>query len=63
MSRTLYPRQYKAPRVAAELRQLLEDPSYAAAAQRTAAIVRAERGVEAACDAIEERFSLRLASR
>jgi UDP:flavonoid glycosyltransferase YjiC (YdhE family) len=63
MSRTLYPRQYKAPRVAAELRQLLDDPSYAAAAQRTAAIVRAERGVEAACDAIEERFSLRLTSR
>ena len=59
MARIVYPRRYRSPRVAAELRTLLSEPSYALAAQRTAAIVRSERGVDAACDALEERFQLR----
>ena len=59
MARQIYPSRYRARRVASELRRLQDDPSYVAAAQRTAAVVRSERGVEAACDALEERFDLR----
>lgn len=59
ISRTVYPRQYQGARVANELRRLLDDPAYTAAAERTASIVRTERGIEAACDALESRFSLR----
>ena len=36
------------------------DPAYTAAAERTAAIVRSEGGIEAACDALESHFSLRV---
>ncbi|HKG94478.1 MAG TPA: glycosyltransferase, partial [Gemmatimonadaceae bacterium] len=53
-ARTLYPRRYKAPRVTTELAALLDDPSYARRASEIAAVVRTERGVDAACDAIEE---------
>jgi UDP:flavonoid glycosyltransferase YjiC (YdhE family) len=59
MSRTVFPAQYRAARVADELKRLLDDPAYTAAAARTAGIVRSERGIEAACDALESRFSLR----
>ena len=53
-ARTVYPKQYRAPHVADELRRLLDDPSYARRAAEVAAVVRTERGAEAACDAIEE---------
>ena len=58
MSRTLYPSHYRGPRVARELGSLLGDERYVTAAARVAAIVRAERGVEAACDALERTFRL-----
>lgn len=58
MSRTMYPSQYRGPRVARELSALLGDERYSTAAARVAAIVRAERGVEAACDALERTFHL-----
>ncbi|MEQ1907245.1 MAG: glycosyltransferase [Vicinamibacterales bacterium] len=50
--------RYRAPRVAAQLRTLTSDPAYAAAAKRVAAVVRSERGLDAACDAIEHTFAL-----
>ncbi|MBC7898299.1 MAG: glycosyltransferase family 1 protein [Cytophagaceae bacterium] len=59
MSRTVFPKQYRAARVADELGRLLDDPAYTVAAARTAAVVRSERGIEAACDALESRFSLK----
>jgi rhamnosyltransferase subunit B len=52
-SRTLTRTQYSAPRVAQELRQLLETPSYAAKAATVADLIQAEQGVQVACDAIE----------
>lgn len=58
MARTLDLRRYRATRVARELDALLRDARYAAAASRTAALVRAECGAAAACDAIERRFDL-----
>ncbi|MEY4607886.1 MAG: hypothetical protein RL625_103, partial [Gemmatimonadota bacterium] len=51
--------RYRRRRVAVALDQLLTDPSYRAASARVAAEVRAERGVDAACDAIERTFTLR----
>ena len=59
VARVLPPARYRARRVAAELSALLQDPAYRAAAARVAATVRAERGVQAACDAIEATFALR----
>ncbi len=53
VARTVYPWRYRAPRVAAELRALLDDPGYAARAAQVAARVRTEDGVTTACDAIE----------
>lgn len=53
VARTLYPSRYRAPRVAVELRALLDDPGYAARAAAVGARVRAEDGVAAACDALE----------
>lgn len=53
VARTLYPARYRAPRVAAELRALLDDPGYAARAAAVAAEVRTEDGVATACDALE----------
>jgi UDP:flavonoid glycosyltransferase YjiC (YdhE family) len=50
--------RYHRRRVAVALDQLLTDPSYRAASARVAAEVRAERGVDAACEAIESMFSL-----
>ncbi len=59
MGRVLRARQYRADRAARELGELLGNPSYASAAQRVAGRVRAERGVETACNAIERTFSLK----
>jgi UDP:flavonoid glycosyltransferase YjiC (YdhE family) len=50
--------RYRADRVAGQLRALLEDPRYAAKAAEAGARVRAEDGVSAACDRIEERLGV-----
>lgn len=56
MARTLYPKRYRADRVASELHQLLDDPAYAKAAAAVATRVRAEGGARTACDALERTF-------
>jgi UDP:flavonoid glycosyltransferase YjiC (YdhE family) len=56
VGRVLGPRRYTADRAAAELRELLRDPSYAERASATAATMRTEDGVASACDAIEARL-------
>jgi UDP:flavonoid glycosyltransferase YjiC (YdhE family) len=53
VARTLLPGRYRAPRVAAELRCLLDDPAYTRRAAEVGAEVRREDGVRAACDALE----------
>ncbi len=53
VARTLFPNDYRAERVARELRVLLDDPRYRERAAATAAIVREERGAEAAVAVIE----------
>jgi UDP:flavonoid glycosyltransferase YjiC (YdhE family) len=53
VARTLLPKEYRAERVARELRALLDDASYRERAAATAAIVRAEGGAAAAADVIE----------
>jgi len=45
--------EYRAKKVAAELRKLLDDPSCADKAQEAGRKIRSEDGVSAACDAIE----------
>jgi rhamnosyltransferase subunit B len=57
VSRTLGPHRYRADRVAKELGLLLRDDRYRAKAAAVAERVRAEDGVRAACDAIEEALS------
>lgn len=59
VARILPPSRYRGRRVAEELARLSGEPAFREAAGRVAAAVRAERGVEAACDALEERFALR----
>jgi len=54
VARVVYPPQYRAQRVAQELLRLLEHAEYRQAASAVAAKVRAEDGLGAACDAIEE---------
>jgi rhamnosyltransferase subunit B len=49
--------KYTAARAAAELRQLLENQQYRSNAEAIGSRVRAEDGVGAACDVIEERLS------
>jgi UDP:flavonoid glycosyltransferase YjiC (YdhE family) len=53
VARTVYPWRYRVDRVERELRMLLEDEAYARRAEDVGRIVRAERGVETAADAIE----------
>jgi UDP:flavonoid glycosyltransferase YjiC (YdhE family) len=53
-SRTIPRKQYSASRVIKELRELLDNPSYAAKAVEIGHIVQAENGVSVACDAIEK---------
>jgi rhamnosyltransferase subunit B len=57
VSRTLYPRPYRARRVARELDMLLREPAYAARATEVARVVRQENGAGDAADAIEEMLS------
>lgn len=52
-SRTISRDRYSASRVAKELGELLENPSYAAKAKDVGRIIQGENGVGAACDAIE----------
>lgn len=59
VARIVHPPSYKAPRVARELGRLLEEPAYAAAAARVAAMITREGGSDVACDAIARTFSLR----
>jgi UDP:flavonoid glycosyltransferase YjiC (YdhE family) len=54
VARVVYPPQYRSQRVAQELRRLLEQAEYRRAASEVAAKVRAEDGVAAACNAIEQ---------
>ncbi|MGL5940147.1 MAG: glycosyltransferase [Waterburya sp.] len=55
-SLTIPRKQYSAKRVAKQLRELLENPSYAAKAAAIAGIIQAENGVKVACDAIEKQI-------
>jgi UDP:flavonoid glycosyltransferase YjiC (YdhE family) len=50
--------RYRGPHVAAVLRTLMDDRTYAGAAQRVAMEVQSERGLEGACDALERSFAL-----
>jgi hypothetical protein len=52
----LYPPDYRAARVTDELSVLIKDPSYSAAAERVAGLVKQEGGAPAACDALERAF-------
>jgi UDP:flavonoid glycosyltransferase YjiC (YdhE family) len=54
IARTIPRRKYTPTRVAAELRQLLGNPTYAERAQGIGDRLRQEDGVRAACDALEE---------
>jgi UDP:flavonoid glycosyltransferase YjiC (YdhE family) len=53
VARTVFPTEYRAERVARDLHALLTEPSYRERAAATAAVVREERGAEAAADVIE----------
>jgi rhamnosyltransferase subunit B len=53
VARTLLPGEYRAERVARELRALLEDPRYRERAAAVATLVRQERGAETAVQTIE----------
>jgi rhamnosyltransferase subunit B len=55
-SRTVARKQYSAERVAKQLGELLENPSYTARASEVKAILQTEDGVNVACDAIEKRL-------
>lgn len=59
VARIVHPSRYRAANVARALRELQEDGGYAEAAARVAALVGLERGVDAACDALEQTFALR----
>jgi UDP:flavonoid glycosyltransferase YjiC (YdhE family) len=54
VARVVYPSRYRAGRVARTLRALFDEPTYTRRAQALATVVAAERGAEAACDAIEQ---------
>ena len=54
VARTLQKKNFTPLRVAAKLKQLLENPIYARRAQHVAARLKAEDGVGAACDALVE---------
>jgi rhamnosyltransferase subunit B len=56
-SRTIPRSQYTAARVVRELRELLNNPKYAAKAAEIGKIIRSENGVSVACDAIEQQLS------
>jgi UDP:flavonoid glycosyltransferase YjiC (YdhE family) len=52
-SRTISRDHYSASQVVKELRELLENPDYAAKAKEVGHIIQGENGVGTACDAIE----------
>jgi UDP:flavonoid glycosyltransferase YjiC (YdhE family) len=54
VGRTLFPRRYKAERVASELERLLSDERYRERSETVAAQVNEERGADGAAEAIEE---------
>ncbi len=56
VSLTLSRKQYAAVRVAKRLRELLENPDYAAKAAAIGRIIQSENGVSMACDAIEKQL-------
>jgi rhamnosyltransferase subunit B len=58
-SRTISRNQYSAARVAKELRQLLDNPQYAATSAEIGQILQRENGVSGACDAIEQQLGSR----
>ncbi|MBI3862865.1 MAG: glycosyltransferase family 1 protein [Planctomycetia bacterium] len=53
IARTISRNRYTASRVAAELKRLLDDPSYSRRATEVGGPVRQENGVRVACDALE----------
>lgn len=53
VARSIPKHRYQAGRVAAEINRLLEDEDYARQATRISELIRREKGVESACDAIE----------
>jgi rhamnosyltransferase subunit B len=53
VARTLFPKQYRARRVVEQVRALLEAPRYARRAAEVGGLVRAEDGVQWACEALE----------
>lgn len=55
-SRTVSRKHYATERVAKQLDELLDNPSYGARATEIRAVIRAENGVNVACDAIEKRL-------
>ena len=56
-SRTIARSKYTASRVAKELNQLLNHPSYATKAIEISGIIQAENGIKMACDAIEKQLN------
>ena len=58
VARQIDRKQYRAKKVAAELRKLLSDPAYAVKAQEVGRRIQSEDGVAAACDAIEQAIRL-----
>ncbi len=59
MARVLPPTRYRASRVAAELRVLLNDVAFTEAARGVEVVVRGEGGVDAACAVVEGQLALR----
>lgn len=57
-SRTVSRNRYLASRVAKELRELLENPTYTTKATEIGWMIQAENGVSVACDAIEKQLQL-----
>ena len=55
-SRTISRQQYRASRVAKELRELLENPTYTTKATEIGQMIQAENGASVACDAIEQQL-------
>jgi UDP:flavonoid glycosyltransferase YjiC (YdhE family) len=53
IARTISRQRYNAVRAAAELRRLLDEPSYAQRASAVGAAIRQEDGAQSACDALE----------
>jgi rhamnosyltransferase subunit B len=53
VARTLFPKHYEARRVVEQVRALVEGPRYAQRAAEVGCTVRAEDGVQRACDALE----------